>query len=154
MLNTGAFGSASILKVITNCIVTANIVSCTEALTFARASGMNLDFAYEAMKIFSGTSLVNATESQDIINGSRDISFTMDLFAKDIGLFQEVVDRAEVPLELNPLLISIFTNDSEIWAARIFSQYYSPPRRCEGIVHFSAWVSIPNERRGYQRNRV
>ena len=32
----------------------------------------------------------------------------MDLVAKDIGLFQEVVDRAEVPLELNPLLISIF----------------------------------------------
>ena len=41
-------------------------------------------------------------------SGSRDISFTMDLVAKDIGLFQEVADRAQVPLELNPLLISIF----------------------------------------------
>jgi 3-hydroxyisobutyrate dehydrogenase len=32
----------------------------------------------------------------------------MDLVAKDIGLFQDVADRAGVPLELNPLLIDIF----------------------------------------------
>ena len=43
-----------------------------------------------------------------ILNGSRDISFTMDLVAKDIGLFQDVADRAGVPLELNPLLVDIF----------------------------------------------
>eukprot|EP00581_Thalassiosira_minuscula_P024502 CAMPEP_0184416224 /NCGR_PEP_ID=MMETSP0738-20130409/9327_1 /TAXON_ID=385413 /ORGANISM="Thalassiosira miniscula, Strain CCMP1093" /LENGTH=89 /DNA_ID=CAMNT_0026775627 /DNA_START=40 /DNA_END=309 /DNA_ORIENTATION=- len=32
----------------------------------------------------------------------------MDLVKKDIGLFQEVADRAGVPLELNPLMISMF----------------------------------------------
>ena len=32
----------------------------------------------------------------------------MDLVAKDIGLFQQVADRAGVPIELNPLLIKIF----------------------------------------------
>ena len=69
---------------------------------------MNLNVAYEALKISSGTSFVHETESQVILNGSRDISFTMDLVAKDIGLFQEVADRAQVPLELNPLLIEIF----------------------------------------------
>ena len=63
------------------------------------------------MKISSGSSFVDEIESQVIFNGIRDIAFTMDLVAKDIGLFQEVVDRAEVPLELNPLLISILRND-------------------------------------------
>jgi len=43
-----------------------------------------------------------------ILNGSRDISFTMDLVLKDIGLFQEVADRAKVALEMNPLMIEIF----------------------------------------------
>ncbi|MCV2893000.1 NAD(P)-dependent oxidoreductase [Lentibacter sp. XHP0401] len=108
VLHTGPLGSASVLKVLTNFLATANLVSVAEALTVAKGAGMDLGVAYEAMAISSGTSFVHETEGQVILNGSRDISFTMDLVAKDIGLFQEVADRAGVPLELNPLLISIF----------------------------------------------
>ena len=108
VLHTGALGSASVLKVLTNFLATANLVSVAEALTVAKGAGMDLGVAYEAMAISSGTSFVHETEGQVILNGSRDISFTMDLVAKDIGLFQEVADRAGVPLELNPLLINIF----------------------------------------------
>ncbi len=108
ILHTGDLGSASVLKVITNYLATANLVSCAEALTVSKAAGMDLNVAYEAIKISSGTSFVHETESQVILNGSRDISFTMDLVAKDIGLFQQVADRAGVPLELNPRLIEIF----------------------------------------------
>lgn len=108
VLHTGALGSASVLKVLTNFLATANLVSVAEALTVAKGAGMDLGVAYEAMAISSGTSFVHETEGQVILNGSRDISFTMDLVAKDIGLFQDVADRAGVPLELNPLLIDIF----------------------------------------------
>ena len=108
VLHTGELGSASVLKVITNYLATANLVSCAEALTVAKGAGMDLGTAYEAIRISSGTSFVHETESQVILNGSRDISFTMDLVAKDIGLFQEVADRAGVPVELNPELIRIF----------------------------------------------
>lgn len=108
VLHTGPLGSASVLKVLTNFLATANLVSVAEALTVAKGAGMDLGVAYEAMAISSGTSFVHETEGQVILNGSRDISFTMDLVAKDIGLFQEVADRAGVPLELNPLLINIF----------------------------------------------
>ena len=108
VLHTGPLGSASILKVLTNYLATANLVSCAEALAVAKGADMDLGVAYEAMAMSSGTSFVHETESQVILNGSRDISFTMDLVAKDIGLFQEVADRARVPLELNPLLIKIF----------------------------------------------
>lgn len=118
VLHTGPIGSASILKVITNYLATANLVSCTEALTVAAGAGMDLGVAYEAIKISSGTSFVHETESQVILNGSRDISFTMDLVAKDIGLFQQVADRANVPLELNPLLISIFQDGIDRYGAR------------------------------------
>ena len=108
ILHTGALGSASILKVITNYLATANLITCAEALVTAKAAGMDLNTSYEAIKISSGTSFVHETESQVILNGSRDISFTMDLVRKDIGLFQEVADRADVPLEMNPLMIKIF----------------------------------------------
>ncbi|MEO0938929.1 MAG: NAD(P)-dependent oxidoreductase [Pseudomonadota bacterium] len=108
VLHTGDLGSASVLKVLTNFLSTANLVSVAEALTVAKGAGMDLATAYEAMAISSGTSFVHETEGQVILNGSRDISFTMDLVAKDIGLFQEVADRAGVPLDLNPLLITLF----------------------------------------------
>ena len=121
ILHTGALGSASVLKVITNYLATANLVSCAEALTVAKGAGMDLGVAYEAIKISSGTSFVHETESQVILNGSRDISFTMDLVAKDIGLFQDVADRADVPLELNPLLISIFKDGIARYGARELS---------------------------------
>lgn len=108
ILHTGELGSASILKVVTNYLATANLVTCCEALVTAKAAGMDLNTAYEAIKISSGTSFVHETESQVILNGSRDISFTMDLVKKDVGLFQEVADRANVPLEISPMLINIF----------------------------------------------
>lgn len=108
VLHTGDLGSASVLKVLTNYLATANLITCAEALTVAKGAGMDLNVAYEAMKISSGTSFVHETESQVILNGSRDISFTMDLVLKDIGLFQDVADRANVPLEINPLMIEIF----------------------------------------------
>ena len=107
ILQTGPLGSASVLKVVTNYLATANLLSCCEALATAGAAGMDLNTAYEAIRISSGTSFVHETESQVILNGSRDISFTLDLVKKDIGLFQQVADRAGVPLELNPLMMRI-----------------------------------------------
>jgi 3-hydroxyisobutyrate dehydrogenase len=110
ILHTGDLGTASVLKVVTNYLATANLISCCEALVTAKAAGMDLNTAYEAIKISSGTSFVHETESQVILNGSRDISFTMDLVAKDIGLFQDVADRNGVPLEISPMLQQIFAD--------------------------------------------
>ena len=108
VLHTGDLGSASVLKVITNYLATANLVSCCEALVIAKAAGLDLATSYEGIAISSGTSFVHETESQVILNGSRDINFTMDLVAKDIGLFQNIAEAAEVPLEISPLMVEIF----------------------------------------------
>eukprot|EP00119_Amphimedon_queenslandica_P003737 XP_003390673.1 PREDICTED: uncharacterized protein LOC100632466 [Amphimedon queenslandica] len=121
VLHTGPLGSASILKVITNYLATANLVSCCEALVTARAAGMDLSTAWEAIRISSGNSFVHETESQVILNGSRDISFTMDLVAKDIGLFQAIADRHDIPLDLSPLLVDIFRDAQERYGAREWS---------------------------------
>lgn len=121
ILHTGPLGSASILKVITNYLATANLLSCCEALVTAKAAGMDLNTAYEAIRISSGNSFVHETESQVILNGSRDISFTMDLVSKDIGLFQAIADRAGVPLELNPLMIDVFKDGEARYGGREWS---------------------------------
>lgn len=121
VLHTGEIGSASILKVVTNYLATANLVSVCEALTTCKAAGMELNTAYEAIRISSGTSFVHETEGQVILNGSRDISFTMDLVAKDIGLFQKIADDHNVPLELSPLLNRIFADGIDRFGPRELS---------------------------------
>ncbi|OIQ31805.1 MAG: 3-hydroxyisobutyrate dehydrogenase [Alphaproteobacteria bacterium MedPE-SWcel] len=110
VLHTGEIGSASVLKVMTNYLATANLLTCCEALVTMKAAGMDMNTTYEAMKISSGTSFVHETESQVILNGSRDISFTMDLVKKDIGLFQSIAQAHGVPLEISPLMVEIFTD--------------------------------------------
>ena len=121
ILHTGDLGSASVLKVLTNYLATANLITCAEALVTAKAAGMDLGTTYEAIRISSGTSFVHETESQVILNGSRDISFTMDLVQKDIGLFQQVADRAGVPLEMNPVMLRIFEDGIARYGARELS---------------------------------
>ena len=108
ILHTGPLGSASELKVMTNYLATANLVTLCEALTTMAAAGHDLATTYEAIRISSGNSFVHETESQVILNGSREINFTMDLVLKDIGLFQTIADSHAVPLTLSPLLVDIF----------------------------------------------
>ena len=121
ILHTGELGSASILKVVTNYLATANLVTLSEALVTCKLAGMDLNTSYEAIRISSGTSFVHETESQVILNGSRDINFTMDLVSKDIGLFQAVADRAGIELEISPMLIDIFKDGEARYGAREWS---------------------------------
>ena len=121
VLHTGDLGSASVLKVVTNYLATANLVSLCEALVTAKVAGMDLNTAYEAIRISSGNSFVHETESQVILNGSRDINFTMDLVCKDIGLFASVAERGGVKLELAPLLVDIFNDGAAKYGAREWS---------------------------------
>jgi len=118
ILHTGPIGTASTLKVMTNYLATANLLTLCEALTTMKAAGMDLATTYEAIKISSGNSFVHETESQMILNGSRDISFSMDLVLKDIGLFQKIADKVRVPLEISPLMIEIFRDGQRRYGER------------------------------------
>ncbi len=110
VLHTGPMGTASKLKVMTNYLATANLLTLCEALVTMKAAGLDLGTTYEAIKISSGTSFVHETESQMILNGCRDINFTMDLVKKDIGLFDDIARAHDVPLEISPLMVSIFAD--------------------------------------------
>jgi len=118
ILHTGALGSASELKVVTNYLCTVHLAALAEALTVCKVAGMDMNTAYEAIRISSGNSFVHETESQVILNGSRDISFTMDLVIKDVGLFDRLAQDLHVPLELSPLVLSIFKDGAAKYGPR------------------------------------
>ena len=121
ILHAGKLGSASILKVITNYLASVNLVSIGEALTVAKKSGMDLKTAYEAIKISSGNSFVHETESQVILNGSYNISFTMDLVVKDMGLFDTLSKKHHIPLDVSPVIFNIFKEGQKKYGSRAWS---------------------------------
>ena len=121
ILHTGELGSASRLKVVTNYLCTVHLVALAEALTTCKVAGMDMNTAYEAIRISSGNSFVHETESQVILNGSRDINFTMDLVITDVGLFDQLARDLNVPLEVSPLVLNIFKESAEKYGPREFS---------------------------------
>ena len=121
VLHTGDLGTASTLKVMTNYLATVNLVSISEALTTMKVLGMDMNVTYEAIKASSGNSFVHETESQVILNGSRDISFTMDLVSKDVGIFNELALRKGLDLEVAPMIVDIFKDGEERYGPRELS---------------------------------
>ena len=121
ILRAGPLGAASVLKVVTNYLASAHLLALCEALAAAKASGMDLNATYEAIRISSGNSFVHETEGQVILNGSRDINFTMDLVVKDMRLFVSEAERAGLELELAPLLLQILRDGESRYGPREWS---------------------------------
>ncbi len=118
ILHIGEIGNVSTLKVMTNYLATANLLTVCEALAVMKAAGMDLGMTYEAIAMSSGTSFMHETESQLILSGSRDVNFTMDLVQKDIGLFQKIADEHGVTLEISPTIVDIMTDGQKRYGSR------------------------------------
>ena len=132
ILHTGPLGSASVLKVITNYLASANLLAIAEAMVTAQRAGMDPTTTFEAIRMSSGNSFVHETETQLILNGSRNINFTMDLVVKDMALFQRMAEDLQVPLELSPLVLSIFEDGLDRYGPREWSTNII--RRLEDVV--------------------
>ena len=121
ILHTGPLGSASLLKTATNYLATAHLLALCETFVALKAAGADLDTAYEAIRISSGNSFVHESEGQVILNGSRNINFTMDLMVKDVSLFAAEAERAGVDLELAAQMLAICRDGERRFGGREWS---------------------------------
>ena len=108
ILYCGKLGNASALKVVTNYLASINLLSLGEALMVCKKYGLDLTTAYHGIRISSGNSFVHETESKVILNGSYDVGFTMDLVCKDLGLFDKLVEKYNIPTNISKLINKIF----------------------------------------------
>ena len=121
ILHCGEIGKASTLKVVTNYLASINLLAIGEALMVCKKYGIDLKTAYEGIKISSGNSFVHETESQVILNGSYDVGFTMDLVCKDLGLFEKLTKKFQIPAKISNLMFSIFQNGRKKYGDRALS---------------------------------
>ena len=110
ILHCGKIGNASTLKVVTNYLASIHLLAIGEALMVCKKYGLDLKTAYKGIKISSGNSFVHETESQVILNGSYDVGFTMDLVCKDVGLFDKLTKKFNIPAKISNLMLKICQN--------------------------------------------
>ena len=87
----------------------------------AKKAGVDLDVAYEAIRILSGNSFTHETEGQLILNGSYNVNFTMDHEVKDLTLFDELGKKHDIALELSPLCVAIMRDALKRYGPREWS---------------------------------
>ncbi len=121
ILFCGKLGNASILKVITNFLASLNLIGLGEALTVAKKHNIDLGLTYNAIKISSGNSFVNETETKVILGGSYDVGFTMDLASKDSKLFNKLAKKKSIPTKLGKVINNQFNKGIKNYGKRSFS---------------------------------
>jgi 3-hydroxyisobutyrate dehydrogenase len=121
ILHTGELGTASILKVITNYLASTHLAALGEAWAVAKKSNLDMKKTFKGIQVSSGNSFVHETESQVILNGSYNINFTMDLVEKDMTLFNNLSKKLNIPLEISPLVLSIFKDAHKKYGSRAWS---------------------------------
>ena len=121
VVHTGALGTASVLKVITNYLAGVQLLATGEAFMVAKQAGIDLAVAYDAIRVSSGNCFVHETEGQLILNGSYNVNFTMDHEVKDMSLFDELGKSLGVPLELSPVCVAIVRDALKRFGPRAWS---------------------------------
>ena len=119
ILYCGQIGNASILKVITNYLASLHLLGIGEALAVAKKNNLDLGLTYKAIKVSSGNSFVNETETKVILSGSYDVGFTMDLVNKDLNLFRKL--GKNLNLELGNYLSRKFKHGMRVLGKKSFS---------------------------------
>ena len=108
IVHMGPIGSASLIKVISNMLCLIDLVAAGEALSLARAGGLDLGKAYEAITASSGNSREFEDWAPVILNGSLNTGFTLDLGLKDLGFVSDLGRTHGVPLKLSTLVEQLF----------------------------------------------
>ena len=121
ILYCGEIGKATTMKVVTNYLASINLLALGEALMVCKKYNIDLKTAYEGIKISSGNSFVHETESQVILSGSYNVNFTMDLVCKDVGLFQNLVEKLGIKTDLSLLITEIFNEGRDAFGDKSWS---------------------------------
>ncbi len=108
IVHMGPIGSAALIKVISNMLCLIDLVAAGEALSLAKAGGLDLGKAYEAITASSGNSREFEDWAPVILNGSLNTGFTLDLGCKDLGFVSELGRTHGVPLKLSALVEQLF----------------------------------------------
>jgi 3-hydroxyisobutyrate dehydrogenase len=108
IFHTGALGTGTPVKLVTNLLWFINAVAIGEGLMLGARCQVDLETLWEAIKVSAGNSWVAEHDVPSIFRGDYDPSFSLDLCCKDLRLTTALGRQVGVPLELGALVEQIF----------------------------------------------
>ena len=98
IVHCGAVGMGARMKIVNNYQSTALNILTAETLTFAKASGLDVNLAVEVMReTTAGRGHMNATYPNQVLSGNIEPGFMIDLAHKDLGLALETTAALRAP---------------------------------------------------------
>ncbi len=98
IVHCGDVGMGTRMKIVNNYQSTALNVLTAETLTFAEASGLDINLAIEVMReTTAGRGHMNATYPNQVLAGNLEPGFMIDLAHKDLGLALETTAKLRTP---------------------------------------------------------
>ena len=104
----GEYGSASVVKIITNMLAGAHMVLAGEATMLAKKHNIDLSAYFDGVRNSAGNSYVFETETPLIFNGTYEPGFTIDLHTKDLNIGHQLSKQGECPLPMFELSENIY----------------------------------------------
>jgi 3-hydroxyisobutyrate dehydrogenase len=106
--HVGPVGSGQLAKLVNQILVVGNQLAVSEALLFARQSGLDLKIVLEAVKGGAGGSWMLANRGPQMLRGDWQPGFTIDLQEKDLRLVLEAADQVGAPLPGTALVFQLY----------------------------------------------
>ena len=108
VIHCGGWGTASVVKIISNMLAALHLVGVGEAFMLGKKSGIELPALFDALKASAGCSYVLETEGPFIMNGSFDTDFALKLHCKDLDIGYKMARALNSPLVLHSVAQQVY----------------------------------------------
>ena len=100
-------GQGQAMKLVNNMLSATAMAATSEAMAVATRAGIAPDIALDILNVSSGRN--SATQDKfpkDVITGTFNYGFLMQLLLKDVKLFEELADEMRVPTLVSPAVVN------------------------------------------------
>jgi 3-hydroxyisobutyrate dehydrogenase len=104
----GPVGAGQLAKLVNQILVVGNQMAASEALLFAEAAGLDPGRTLEAIKDGAAGSWMLSNRGPQMIAGSWEPGFTIDLQQKDLRLVLDTADEIGTPLPATALIFQLY----------------------------------------------
>jgi len=109
-VRVGAPGQAMALKLVANLLIALHSAAAAEALSLARAAGLDLDVALNVLGGSAAASRMLDVRGPLIARGNFPAQMKLDLFMKDLHLIQDAARAAGAPLPLTDVAERLYAS--------------------------------------------
>ena len=106
--HVGPIGAGQTVKIVNQILVVGNMLAASEAMLMARAGGLNLRKALQAVEAGAAGSWMLSNRAPQIFARDFRPGFTIDLQQKDLRLAIEAADQLGIPLLATSLIYQLY----------------------------------------------